>query len=157
MKAKNYPMTAAGKKKLEKELTYLKDEKQKELSEQIKEHRGYCDFSDNASFGQTLDQQATVKDRIARIEEMLLNSELIDANKKQATIVELGSTVTFMELPAGVEETYTIVGPIEVDPLKNKISVESPVGKNFLGSKKGDALWIQIPSGEMKVKVIAVH
>lgn len=150
-------MTAEGKKNLETELAYLKDEKQKELSEQIKEHRGYCDFSDNASFGQTLDQQAAVKDRIARIEEMLLNSELIDANEKQATIVELGSTVTFMELPDGVEETYTIIGPIEANPLKNKLSVESPVGKSLLGSEKGDTVSIQIPSGEMKVKVIAVY
>lgn len=149
-------MTEIGKKKLEEELIYLKDEKQKELSEQIREHRGYCDFSDNASFSQTLDHQAIVKDRIATIEEMLLNGVFIDPQAEQTTIVRLGSTVTFMELPDNIEETYTIVSTIEADPLENKISIDSPIGKSLLGSEKEDVVLIQIPAGEIKVKVLNV-
>lgn len=68
MISRKYPITVSGKKKLEEELLYLKEVKQKELNEQIKEHRGYCDFSDNASFGQTLDQQNIVQKRIAKID-----------------------------------------------------------------------------------------
>lgn len=149
-------MTAAGKEKLTNELTYLKEVKQKELSKQIKEHRGYCDFSDNASFSQTLDQQATVKNRIASIEEMFLNAELIDSKEEQSTTVRLGSTVTFKELSDGIEETYTIVGTMEADPFANKLSIDSPIGKSLLDHEKGDVLSIQIPSGEIKVKLLAV-
>lgn len=157
MHPQNYPITVAGKKKLEEELVYLKNEKQTELSKQIKEHRGYCDFSDNIAFGQTLDQQAIVNDRIAAIEEMLSNAVLIDPKDKQTAAVKLGSTVTFKELPDGIEETYTIVGTIEANPLANKISVESPVGKSLLDSKKDDLVSIDIPSGEIKVKVLAIQ
>ena len=156
MYTKSYPTTAAGKKRLEEELMYLKNEKQKELRKQIKEHRSYCDFSDNASFSQTLDQQTIVKDRIATIEEILLNIELIDSKDEQKAIVRLGSIVTFKELPDGIKETYTIVGTIEADPLENKISIDSTIGKNLLGSEKEDVVLIQIPSGEIKVKVLDV-
>lgn len=148
-------MTKAGKENLEKELIYLKDKKQKELKEQVKEHRGYCDFSDNVSFSQTLEQQAIVKDRIATIQEMLQNSAIIDSKEKQTTI-ELGSTVTFMELPDGPKETYTIVGTIEADPLENKISIESPVGRSLLGSEKEEVISIEIPSGKIQVQVLAI-
>ena len=154
---KKYPITAAGKKKLEEELLYLKQEKQKELREQIKEHRGYCDFSDNASFTQTLDQQTIVQDRIAKIEEMLSNMEVINLKDEQTTVVRLGSTVTFMELPDGIKETYTMVGTIEADPLAKKISIDSPIGKGLLGSKKDDVIVIQIPSGEIQVKILDVR
>lgn len=156
MHPQTYPLTEAGKKKLEEELAYLKNTKQKELSEQVKEHRGYCDFSDNASFSQTLDQQADVKARIVTIEQILLNAVLINPEDESPTIVKLGSTVTILELPNEIEETYTIVGTVEVDPLANKISSDSPIGKNLLGSKLGEIVLIDIPAGKIKVKVLAI-
>lgn len=156
MQPQTYPLTAAGKKKLKEELTYLKDVKQKELSEQIKEHRGYCDFSDNISFSQTLDQQANVRDRIADIEELLLNVALIQSEDEQTTVVRFGSTVTILELPNEIEQIYTIVGTVEADPLVNKISIDSPIGSNLIGSKIGEVVLINIPSGEIKVKVLAI-
>lgn len=74
---KKYPMTLTGKRKLEKELDYLKKEKQKEISDEIKYLRGFCDFSDDVSFSEMLKQQALLKERIREIENMLYNSELI--------------------------------------------------------------------------------
>lgn len=150
----SYPMTEAGKKILEDELVYLKEEKQKEINTEMKEQRAFCDFSDNASFSQLLDKEALMKKRIATIEEMLLNAELIDSDKEETSAVRVGTTVKFMELPDGEEESYTIVGSIEADPLNNKISMDSPIGKSLLGSEKNDEVVIDIPSGKIKVKVI---
>lgn len=152
----NYPMTRAGKEKLEEELTYLKNEKQKELNEQIKEHRNFCDFSDNASFSQTLDEEALLQKRIATIEKMLMHAEVIDPAEENDATVHLGSTVTFIELPEGPEETYTIVGSIEADPFTNKISIDSPIGRNLLGSEEGQKLSIDTPAGDLAVKVLDV-
>lgn len=151
-----YPMTPRGKKKLEKELAYLKEEKQKEIKEEIKHLRNFCDFSDNVSFGEMLDQQSLVKDRIMRIEEMLYNAELIHMNDEKASKVTVGSSVTFIKMPEGEEETYTIVGSIDADPIRHKISMDSPIGKSLLGSKIKDIISIEIPSGKIKVKVIDI-
>lgn len=152
----NYPMTITGKKKLEEELAYLKNEKKKELNEQIEEHRSYCDFSDNTSFSQTLEQQAILNERVATIEEMLLNAKLISPADEEDSVVRLGSTVTFIELPDGPEETYTIVGSIEADSFANKISIDSPIGIGLLGSEKDEELQIDTPAGNLVVKVLDV-
>ena len=122
--AQTYPMTPIGKKKLEEELAYLKGERQKEINDEIKYLRSFCDFSDNTSFDEMLKQQALVKERIIKIEEMLHNAELINPKSEQTTTVTLGSSVTFIELPDGDEETYTIVGKADADPLQYKISTD---------------------------------
>lgn len=152
-----YRLTPEGKNKLEEELTYLKNVKQKEVANQVKEHRGYCDFSENATFEQTLDQQTRIKERIAKIEEMLVNAKLIGSRAKENSEIQLGDTVTFMELPNGPIEKYTIVSSVEADPLNNKISGESPIGIELVGSKKGDEKQIEIPSGKINIKILNVQ
>ncbi len=155
--AQTYPMTPMGKKKLEEELAYLKEERQKEINDEIKYLRSFCDFADNTSFDEMLKQQALVKERIIEIEEMLHNAELINTNAEQTTTVMFGSIVTIIELPDGDEETYTIVGRAEADPLQHKISTDSPIGESLLGSKINDKISIEIPSGKIKVKIVDIR
>lgn len=38
----------------------------------------------------------------------------------------------------GKEFTYTLVGPVEANPLEGKISHESPLGKELMGRKAGE-------------------
>ena len=151
-----YPMTAAGKKKLEEKLVYLQEEKQKEINDEIKYLRGFCDFSEDVSFNKMLEEQFLVKDQIKMIKVMLYNSELIDPKDEQSQAVMIGSTVTFMEIPNGEEETYTIVGTTDTNPMEHKISMESPIGKSLLGSKINDKIFIETPSGKIKVKVVDI-
>lgn len=152
--AQTYPMTSIGKKKLEEKLAYLKEEKQKEINNEIKYLRGFCDFSEDVSFKEMLDQQFLVENQIRLIEEMLYNSELINPKEEQSPTAMIGTTVTFMEIPNGDEETYTIVGTSEANPMEHKISMESPIGKALLGSRVNDKIFIEIPSGKIKVKVL---
>ena len=154
--AQIYPMTPVGKKKLEEELIYLKEEKQREINDEIKHLRGFCDFSDDVSFKEMLDKQFLVKDRIRVLEEMLYNAEIINPKDEQVSTVMIGSTVTFMEIPDGDEETYTIVGIIDANPAQHKISTDSPIGKSLLGSKINDKIFIEIPSGKIKVEVMDI-
>lgn len=155
--AQTYPMTPMGKKRLKEELAYLKEEKQREINDEIKHLRGFCDFSDDVSFNEKLEQQSLVQERISMLEEMLYNVELINPKHEQASTVMLGSTVTFMEIPDGDEETYTIVGTIDANPTQHNISTDSPIGKGLLGSKINDKIFIEIPSGKIKVEVIDIR
>ena len=154
--AQIYPMTLIAKKKLKEELAYLKYEKQKEINEEIKHLRGFWDFSEDVSFKAMLEQQSLLKERIRIIEEMLDNAEIIDPKIEQSSKVMIGNTVTFMEIPDGEEETYTIVGIIDADPAEHKISTDSPIGKALLGSKVNDTIFINTPSGKIKVQVVDI-
>lgn len=150
---KVFPMTLDGKAKLENELQELKTVKRKEVVERIKIARSFGDLSENSEYDSAKDEQAFVEGRITTIENMIRNAQIIDAAEAHNGLVTLGNTVTFIELPDGEEETYTIVGSAEADPFEGKISNDSPIAKGLLGHKEGEEVTIQTPAGDMSVKI----
>ncbi|ABO67825.1 MULTISPECIES: transcription elongation factor GreA [Geobacillus] len=153
---KQYPMTKEGKEKLEQELEYLKTVKRKEVVERIKIARGFGDLSENSEYDAAKDEQAFVESRIQMLETMIRNAVIIEEDKENPDVVSLGKSVTFIELPDGEEETYTIVGSAEADPFEGKISNDSPIAKSLIGHRVGDEVTVQTPGGEMLVKIVAV-
>jgi transcription elongation factor GreA len=149
-------MTKEGKEKLEQELEYLKTVKRKEVVERIKIARGFGDLSENSEYDAAKDEQAFVESRIQMLETMIRNAVIIEEDKENPDVVSLGKSVTFIELPDGEEETYTIVGSAEADPFEGKISNDSPIAKSLLGRRVGDEVTVQTPGGEMLVKIVAV-
>ena len=148
---KMYQITEAGKKELEAELEALKG-RRGEVAEKIAEARNYGDLSENADYDTAREDQALVETRIAEIEDILLNADIIKATK--SSVIRVGSTV---ELKSnGKTVTYTLVGPVEADPLEGKISNESPIGLALMGKKPGEAAIITTPKGEISYDIISV-
>lgn len=156
MNEKTYPMTAEGKAKLEAELEELKLVKRPEIIERIKIARSYGDLSENSEYDSAKDEQAFVEGRITTIEKMLRLSVIIDSNSVAKDEVSLGKTVTFVELPDGDEETYTIVGGAEANPLEGKISNDSPMAQALIGKKLNDEVSIDSPGGAYTVKIVTI-
>jgi transcription elongation factor GreA len=153
---KIFPMTQAGKEKLEQELEQLKTVKRKEVVERIKIARSFGDLSENSEYDSAKEEQAFVEGRITTIENMIRNAKIIGEDEMSSDSVSLGRSVTFVELPNGDEETYTIVGSAEADPFEGKISNDSPIAKSLIGKKIGDQVTVQTPGGEMKVKIVTI-
>ncbi|MFJ7748018.1 transcription elongation factor GreA [Peribacillus sp. NPDC097295] len=153
---KEYPMTIEGKAKLEQELEQLKSVKRKEVVERIKIARSFGDLSENSEYDSAKEEQAFVEGRITTIENMIRNAKIIEDNNLNTDTVSLGKSVTFVELPNGDEETYSIVGSVEADPFEGKISNDSPIAKSLIGKKVGDKVSIQTPGGEMSVKIVSI-
>lgn len=153
---KKYPMTASGKQKLEEELEYLKTVKRKEVVERIKVARSYGDLSENSEYDSAKEDQAFVEGKISSLESMIRNAVIITEDELNTDEVQLGKTVTFKELPNGDEETYTIVGSAEANPLEGLISNDSPIAKGLIGRSKGDEVKIATPGGEMLVEIIHI-
>ncbi|KRG15507.1 transcription elongation factor GreA [Lederbergia galactosidilytica] len=153
---KVYPMTEAGKEKLEQELEELKTVKRKEVVERIKIARSFGDLSENSEYDSAKEEQAFVEGRITTLENMIRNAKIIEDDELNSDTVTLGKTVTFIELPDGDEETYTIVGSAEADPFEGKISNDSPIAKSLLGHKVEEEVNVQTPGGEMKVRLISI-
>ncbi|WP_019242688.1 MULTISPECIES: transcription elongation factor GreA [Bacillus] len=153
---KVYPMTKEGKLKLEKELENLKSVKRKEVVERIKIARSFGDLSENSEYDSAKEEQAFVEGRITTIENMIRNAKIIEESEVNSDEVSLGKSVTFVELPNGDEETYTIVGSAEADPFEGKISNDSPIARSLLGKVVGEEVTVQTPAGEMNVKIVSV-
>lgn len=153
---KKYPMTASGKLKLEEELEYLKTVKRKEVVERIKIARSYGDLSENSEYDSAKEDQAFVEGKISSLESMIRNAVIITEDEMNTDEVGLGKTVTFKELPDGDEETYTIVGSAEANPIEGLISNDSPIAKGLLGKSKGEEVKIMTPGGEMTVVILEI-
>ena len=153
---KVYPMTLEGRKKLEEELEYLKTVKRKDIVERIKIARSFGDLSENSEYESAKDEQAFVEGRVTTIENMLRFSEIIDNSNTATDEVSLGRKVTFIELPDGDEEEYTIVGSAEADPFKGLISNDSPIAKALMGKKVGSEVTFGTPGGDMLVRIVEI-
>lgn len=153
---KVFPMTQAGKEKLEHELEQLKTVKRKEVVERIKIARSFGDLSENSEYDSAKEEQAFVEGRITTLENMIRNAKIIGEEEMQSDAVSLGRTVTFIELPDGEEETYSIVGSAEADPFEGKISNDSPIARSLMGKKVGDEVSVQTPGGEMSVRIVLI-
>lgn len=154
--AKAIKVTDDGLKKLQDELEYLKTEGRKDIAEKIKVARGYGDLSENSEYDDAKNEQAKIEARIVELEAMLKNVEIIKDIKGAAKTVVVGVKVKVYDEEFDEEEEYHVVGSTEADPVSNKISDESPVGRALLGHKVGDIVTVEAPAGEIKLKIIKI-
>lgn len=127
---KTINLTKAGKADLEKELAELIAQRPA-IAERIATARAFGDLSENQEYTDARAEQNKVENRILEIQDTLKNAVLIRTRKSDK--VNIGSTVTISM--SGKKFTYTMVGPVEANPLEGKISHESPIGKELLGRK----------------------
>ena len=148
---KLYQITKEGKKELEKELVTLKA-RRSEIAEKISEARDYGDLTENAEYDAAREDQGLVESRIAEIEDILLNAEIIKSTHKST--IGLGSKV---ELKNGAKQvSYHIVGPVEANPAAGRISNESPIGKALMDKKVGDKASVTTPKGEINYEIVGI-
>ena len=157
MSEKKVVLTVEGLKNIEDELENLKTVRRKEVAEKIKEARGQGDLSENAEYDAAKEEQGEIETRIAVLEKMLRNVEVIDSDDVSSDIVSVGCKVKVLDIEYDEEETYFLVGSAEADPLNGKISNESPVGIGLIGHTTGETVVIETPGGEIKYKIIEIQ
>ncbi len=155
--AKEVILTAEGLAKLEQELEYLKVVKRKEIAEKIKEARSFGDLSENSEYDAAKEAQASMEQRVVEIENLIQNAKVVSASDSPSDVVSICSSVKVFDCDFEEEVVYTIVGSTESDPLNNKISDESPIGKGLLGKKLGDTVEIEIPNGVITFKILEIQ
>lgn len=149
---KVYQITESGQRELERELDELKS-RRGEIADKIAAARDFGDLSENAEYDAAREAQGLLETRITEIETILQNASIIQAG--DSSTVTLGSTV---ELEANSKAVvYTVVGPVEADPLEGKVSNESPIGQALMGKAVGDTVTINTPKGELAYTVVALR
>ncbi len=150
-------VSAEGLKNLIDELDYYKNVRRTEIAEQIKTAIAFGDLSENAEYDEAKNEQSRVEHHILELEATIRNAQVIDENDITTDRVSVGSIVKILDVQAKEEEEFAIVGGPEADPMKNKISNESPVGSALLGRSVGEIVDIPVPSGTWRVKIVDIH
>jgi len=148
-------LTAEGRVKLEQELNHLRDVRRIEVAESLKAAVEEGDLTENAGYDETKREQAFIEGRIRELEAILSNARVLSDSVK-SDVVLLGSNVTVAEGDFD-PETYQIVGRTEADPVKGRISNESPLGKALLGKRPGDVVRVDTPGGTTYFKVLSIQ
>ena len=83
------------------------------------------------------------------LDALIENAEIIDESTMDVRSISLGSIVTLYDEDFDEEITYSIVGSNQADPLEQKISDQSPIGRALMGKRAGDSVTVTAPAGEL--------
>lgn len=145
--AEQHMLTPQGRDNLLHELEELKSVRRPEIVKRIHEAMEFGgDLSDMGEYNEAKQEQAFVEGRIIEIEHILRDA--VVSEHHASTEVDLGATVVVSD-EAGNNETFTIVGAPEADPLENRISNESPVGHALMGHRVGEQVTVEVPAGTL--------
>ena len=154
---KHVYLTKEGLEKLQQDLENMKTVRRKEVAERLKQAIGFGDLSENSEYDDAKNEQAFIEGEIQRMEEMLINVVVIeDGAKVDDGTITIGSKVVIRFVGDDEEEEYKIVGTVEADPMNNRISNESPVGKAIIVHKAGDIVDIEVPTGIVQYEIVKV-
>jgi len=148
-------LTLEGQRKLEEELEYLRTVRRAEVAERIRSAKEEGDIMENAAYDYAKEEQAFVEGRIQALETTLSKAVIIEGGSTDE--VGLGTRVTVMERGGDTLEAYQIVGSVEADPTKGRISNESPIGKALLGHGVGDEVAVSTPGGVLHFQIVSIE
>jgi transcription elongation factor GreA len=151
-------ITPEGLEKLKEEIEQLTTTKRREVAERIKEAREFGDITENAEYDDAKNEQALLEQRIAQLEERLRRATVIDEKALGTDEVKFGSVVHVKDQKTGDSQKFQIVGSTEADPIEQKLSNESPIGKALIGHKRNDVVTVEVPRGpKKKLKITKIE
>ncbi|MBI1194601.1 MAG: transcription elongation factor GreA [Gammaproteobacteria bacterium] len=152
------PMTAAGAKRLQGELQDLKNVKRPAVIAAIAEARAHGDLKENAEYHAAREQQSFIEGRINELESKLSLAEIIDVSALNAQgKVVFGATVELLNVDTDETVNYQIVGDLEADIKRGKISVKSPIARALIGKEEGDVITYDAPGGMREYEIVTVR
>jgi len=140
--------TKQGLEKIKEELKDIKENQVQETKKLIKEAAAFGDLKENAAYHDARDKMSFLKGRIEQLECAI--NEAVIKEKESSEIIQISSEVKL--LFGKDEENYIITGPAEANILENKISYQSPIGKELMGKRVGD----KFKFNKTEVKVLEI-
>jgi len=128
-----------------------------EIAKQLEEARAQGDLSENSEYDEAKDAQAKNAARMAELEDILKNAEVIDESELSKTKVSLGTKVTIRDEQTKEEATYQIVNAKAANIFEKRISENSPVAAAIIGKKKGQVVEVHTVAGSFKYKIMKIE
>ena len=151
------PMTALGHAALEGELKQRQSVDRPRIIAHIAEARSHGDLSENAEYHAAKEEQSHNEGRIALLEDKLARADVIDVSKLSGDTIKFGATVTLIDEDTEKQAVYQIVGEVEADAKKGRISITSPLARALIGKKRGASVEVNTPGGAKAYEITKVE
>lgn len=147
------PVTAERIVALRRDVARLREEKDREIKQRLREARPFGDASDNDEYLAIMEDQAVLEARISVLEDVLVRARVVDERTEDGGVA-VGSSVVVDDLGSGLSERYRLVGAHE--PIASgAVSAASPIGQALLGQRVGTTLAVTLPNGRVRSLRIA--
>ena len=147
--------------KIKAEINERKSVLRPKILEDVKSARAQGDLSENFEYYAARKMNRENNSRIAYLEKMLKDATIIETTNIKG--VNLNNLVKVKFIEDGIdeamweEETYKIVTSIRADSMKNKISIESPIGKALISHEIGEKVKVELENGtSYELKIIDI-
>lgn len=149
-------LTPDGYQELLDELEKLRTTERREVADRIRDAITYGELTENSEYEDAKNAQAFLEGRIEDLKHIMQIARPLEKDEIPTDHIGLGSIVTVQD-DTGDPWEFTLVSPVEANPIKDKISDESPVGEALIGKKVGDVLTVSVPAGKTKYQVVAIR
>lgn len=137
-------------------LEHLKKDHRAEIRERMSNAEKSSVVSEDPEFEEIKKDQQMLENRIAHLENLLKKSKVLSPAEISTDRVGIGSRVKVKNLKSKGEEQYTILSSMEANPLENRISDASPVGRSLMRAKKGDIVYAETPKGRIRYLLLDI-
>ena len=149
-------LTIVSKRKLEEELVHIRSVKRPEINEAIRRAREYGDLSENFEYQAARQSQAILNGRVAELEAILQRAKIVEV-LNEVDSVGLGTTVLVYDINNDEEWELTIVDFVSADPINDKFSISSPIGRALIGKKVTEIANADTPNGTAQYKILSIR
>lgn len=102
--------------------------------------RSYGDLRENFEFKSAKEQQSMLLRQKSELETMLNNARGTNFENPDASLVSIGTVVTFKDTSSKEQESYSILGAWDGAPEKRWVSYQTVIGQALLGHKVGEII-----------------
>jgi transcription elongation factor GreA len=151
------PLTSNGAERLREELKHLKQVARPKVIDAIAEARAHGDLSENAEYHAAREEQGFIEGRIKELDSSLGKAQIIDPTTLDTGgRIVFGATVELFNVATEDEVTYQIVGNLESNIEKKRISVSSPIARALIGKEVDDEVEVKTPGGVITYEILSV-
>jgi transcription elongation factor GreA len=154
MATETVPFTPQGYATLKAELETLKSVERPKVIQEIADARAHGDLKENAEYHAAREKQSFIEGRITMLDDQIARANIIDFSGDKPDQVKFGAFVTIVDEDSGEEKTFHIVGDLEADITRNKLSIGSPLSKALMGRRPGDTVEVTVPRGTKEYSIV---
>lgn len=148
-------LTPQGYEKIKEELRYLVEVKRQQIAENMGTAIADGDLRESAAYDEARMEQSANEARIADLEEILHRAVVVENQEGELAVARRGASLT-LEDESGQQTTFYLVGTHEADIFENRISDESPLGRELLGKRVGDKVNLALGRTRSEYTVVEV-
>jgi transcription elongation factor GreA len=149
-------ITEEGLQKLKDELDKLRINERPRIARLIDDARDKGDLNENAEYSAAKEEQAMLEMKIAKLEDLIARSRVLDESKIDSKTVRILNKVKIRNKENSKIMEYQLVPESEANFKEGKIAINSPIAQGLIGRKVGEIVEIRVPSGVINFEILSI-